>query len=69
MYRTEKDGTSFHIEERWSQPEDAARHAASSEEVCALLAEPIETVTLLALHGTAPHATTARTDHHGGASA
>lgn len=72
VYRTAEDRTAFYIEESWSAPEDVARHAdriaddTNAEESAALLAGPIQTVTLLALHTATSETTTTRPDHHGG---
>lgn len=58
VYRTEEERTLFYIEESWSGAEDAERHARSvgadptAQQSAALLAAPIETVTLSALGST-----------------
>lgn len=67
VFRTTEDRTLFYIQESWSGPEDAARHVdriaadPAVRKSATLLAGPIETVTLLALHATVAD----RPDHEG----
>lgn len=55
IHRVQQDRTTLYIQEQWAQPEDAERHVRrvesdpDAQESSALLAGPIETVTLLRL--------------------